>query len=133
MDRVRSGGPARQGLDPTSPALLRLVAVDGDDVQRERLTSAVRRNGDLMVVGEGDSFVDALALTVLERPRVVLIGDQTDQFEYRRDIGLIHDISPDSRVCLYSDGPMISDDADLVLDKSLPIERVVAHLVLLSG
>ena len=132
MDRVRQASRAHPGLDPIASDLLKIVAVDAER-DRGRLTNALRRHGDFLLVGEGDSYVDAVALTVVERPRLVVIGDRTEMFDHRRDIDLIHDVSPDSRVCILSDGPLISDDADLVLDKSLPMQRVMAHLVLLAG
>lgn len=132
MDRVRKASRADFGLDPIASDLLKVVAVD-EERDRGRLTNALRRHGDFLLVGEGDSYVDAVALTVVERPRLVVIGDRTEMFDHRRDLDLIHDVSPDSRVCILSDGPLISDDADLVLDKSLPMQRVVAHLVLLAG
>lgn len=77
--------------------------------------------------------MDAVALTVVERPRVVVIGDGTERFDHRSGVELIHDVSPDSRVCVLSDGPLISEDADLVLDKATPVQRLVAHLVLLAS
>lgn len=132
MDRVREASRVRLGLGPISSDLLRIVAIDCD-ADRGRLTNAVRRHGDFLLVGEGGSYVDAVALSVVERPRLVVIGDKADLFDHKSGIDLIHDVSPDSRVCVLSDGPLISEDADLVLDKNLPMQRVIAHLVLLAS
>lgn len=132
MDRVRDANLVRHRIEPVISYGLRVVAVD-ESGDRERLTSALRRHGDFVLVGEGESFVDAVALTVVERPRVVVIGDRTERFDHRRGVELIHDVSPDSRVCILTDGPLISEAADLVLDRSLPMQRVVAHLVLLAS
>lgn len=52
MDRVREASRVRHEVDPVFSDLLKVVAVDeaGD---RERLTSALRRHGDFLLVGEG--------------------------------------------------------------------------------
>lgn len=132
MDRVREASRVHLGADPVLSNVIRVVAVDSES-DRAHLTGALRRHGDFLLVGEGSSYVDAVALSVVERPRVLVIGDRTESFDHRQGLDLIHDVSPDSRVCILSDGPMISEEADLVLDKNEPMQRVVAHLVLLAS
>lgn len=68
-----------RSVDPIFSRLHRIVAVDAD-AQRRPLTEALRSHAGFLLVGEGSSLVDAIALTVVERPRVVVIGDQADQF-----------------------------------------------------
>jgi hypothetical protein len=113
-------------LQPTSTVL-----ADADVQLGALLAEHLQNAGDFEIVGRGSSGIDAVALTVLEQPRLLIIDDEMPDMSGVAAVSLLRtlDVGAATRICLYGDHPPESSPADLTISKREPWSVLSKHLM----
>lgn len=106
-----------------------MVTVANDPGVRLDLAQAVAAQPRLHLVGEGDSGLDAVVLSSIEQPRILVMDDDAPGIDGMESIGLVRCVAPRGKVCLYGERPAEGDQADLVVPKSVPPPDLVRLLL----
>ena len=118
-------------VDPAKFALRTVVTVESDVLVRDELAEALESRGGFYLVGQADTAVEAIAITVVERPGLVVVGEKVPDFAEMGGADLVHDLSPDTAVCVYGESAL--PGADLVVSRDLSVNDLVRRLAELAS
>lgn len=130
---VRSAILARLSIpgdpDEQRPSATTVVTITPDPGARRDLARAFSSQPRFRLLGEGDSGMDAVVMSSIQPPRILVIDDGTTEIHGLEAMDLVRCVAPDQRVCLYGESSGGSDQADLVVPKSVSPSNLVRLLL----
>jgi PAS domain S-box-containing protein len=123
-----------------SPDATTVVLVDDSPEVRSLVRAHLRLSGRFVVVGEGGSGVEAVALAEQHQPELMLLDVSMPQMDGLAALPRVLDVSPGTRVVMFSgfdERGLAARGRELgalaFLEKSLPVDRLADDLVELLG
>lgn len=132
ISQIRERARSLVPVDPQMWSAVDLVVVDDDKRSLTDTAGYLASVGNFRIVGEGTSGVDAVALTVVEEPGILLVDDDMAPMDGPSAITLLRRLEVTTRLCLYGDTAPDGCWADLVLTKDVPLPRLSEELAALS-
>ena len=124
LHQIRERAQSLVPVDPQMWSAVDVVIVDDDKESLAITASYLASVGSFRIVGEGTSGVDAVALTVVEEPEILLLDDDMEPMDGPSAITLLRRLEVPTRLCLYGDAAPEGSWADLVLTKDVPLQQL---------
>jgi hypothetical protein len=132
-DAVQARAERNLGAEPHPIGLVTLMAVSRDQHLRIEVVDNLQKTGNFYVIGEAAPSLEALAMTLVERPRLLLVDDDARRVGGPADVALIRDLSPDTRICMCAvSGDEQCDYTDVVVGRDLPSADLARALLALA-
>lgn len=132
LQQIRERAESLMPADPQMWSAVDLVIVDDDKKSLLNTASYLASVGSFRIVGEGTSGIDAVALTVVEEPGILLLDDDMEPMDGPSAITLLRRLEVSTRLCLYGDTAPEGSWADLVLTKDVPLHQLSEELIALA-